>query len=64
MLDRKGDLCYYEIVMKNIKNTIETLRFGYSPNEFLPIFEDGKLRNRSQFVTYKIKKIVFAHSLV
>lgn len=50
--------------MKNIKQTIETLRYGYTPNEFLPIFIDGKLSNKSEFVTYKLKKIIVSHSLV
>lgn len=64
ILDRKDVLCYYNNVMKNIKNTIETLRYGYTPNEFLPIFSDGKLINKNEFISYKIRKIVTQRSLV
>lgn len=63
-LDKKGHSCYYEIVMKQIKQKIELIKYGYTPNEFLPIFSGGKLLNKSEFVSYKLKKIVFERSLV
>jgi len=37
-------------------NSIKNKYYTYTPNEFLPIFEDGKLANAKQFHIYKLKK--------
>ena len=34
--------------------------YEYNPNEFLPIYYDGKLANRKQFHMYKLKKAALA----
>ena len=49
--------------MKNIKQTIELIKYGYTPNEFLPVFQDGHLINKREFITYKIKKIAIERTL-
>lgn len=63
-LDKIGQLCYYEIVMKNIKQKIEIITNGYNPREFMPIWSGGELINRSDFVKYKLKKIILHRTLV
>jgi hypothetical protein len=44
-------------VMTNITNTLENIIYGYDPDQFLPIFEDGSLANRSEFVQYKARRL-------
>lgn len=44
--------------MKQITQTIQSVFDSYNPNEFLPIFRDGQLDNRTEFIAYKAKKFV------
>lgn len=37
-------------------NSIKNKYYSYQPNEFLPIFMDGKLANTKDFHMYKIKR--------
>jgi hypothetical protein len=46
--------------MKNIQNKIEDVIYGYSPAEFMPIFRDGELANRREFIAYKLRSLVRA----
>jgi len=41
-------------------NTIKNKYNTYEPNEFLPIYIEGKLANRNAFHAYKLKKIAYA----
>lgn len=43
-------------MINSIKNKYNT----YTPNEFLPIYEGGKLANRKEFHIYKLKKAALA----
>jgi len=43
--------------MQYIKQTFENKFYTYKPGEFLPIWEGGELRNRNQFVIYKLKQL-------
>lgn len=43
-------------MLKNINKTIELAIYGYKPGEFLPIFIEGKLLNKSEFIRYKLGK--------
>jgi hypothetical protein len=63
-IDIKGHSCYYRIVMKQIKQTIDLVFYSYTPNEFLPIFSGGELINKNEFVKYKLKKMIIHRSLV
>lgn len=40
-------------MINSIKNKYNT----YNPNEFLPIYLEGKLNNRNEFHLYKLKKV-------
>jgi hypothetical protein len=40
-----------------MKNLIINHFDTYNPNEFLPIFVDGQLDNKNEFVAYKIKSM-------
>lgn len=42
--------------MEKIKQTIENTVYGYNPQEFMPIFEEGQLANRSAFIAYKLRR--------
>jgi hypothetical protein len=42
-------------MVNKINNTIQNKIYAYNPNEFLPIFVDGRLDNRDQFIAYKAK---------
>lgn len=42
--------------MKTPKQTLDTILYTYDPTEFLPIFYNGKLYNRNEFIQYKAKK--------
>ena len=44
--------------MQYIIQKYEQTIYGYKPGEFLPVWEGGRLRNRNQFIIYKIKKIL------
>lgn len=36
---------------------IEQTIYGYDPNEFLPVYRDGRLDNRLGFIAYKAGKV-------
>lgn len=55
-------MCYYNIVMKNIKTIIQNNYYRYQPGEFLPIYSGGELVNKREFHKYRIKWIVKNHS--
>lgn len=44
--------------MKQIKQKLELAIYGYEPNQFLPIFYDGRLDNRLEFALYKAKRLI------
>lgn len=44
--------------MKYITQTITNKLYTYNPKEFMPIYWDGKLANRNDFILYKIKHII------
>lgn len=41
-------------------NKIKNKYYQYSPNEFLPIYVEGKLANKNEFHLYKLKKAALA----
>ncbi len=41
-------------------NKITNKYFEYNPNEFLPIYRDGKIDNMKEFHLLKLKKAVVA----
>ena len=43
---------------ENITNTIKDKYYRYNPGEFLPVYVDGQLANRSDFHRYRIKQLV------
>lgn len=43
--------------MQYITQKLEQTIYGYDTSEFFPIWEGGQLRNRNDFIKYKIKKI-------
>jgi len=49
-------MVYYSIVMKHLIQTFENIVYTYDPNEFMPIFYNGSLTNKSDFLLYKAKK--------
>lgn len=44
------------VTMNRIKQTIEHTIYGYNPNDFLPVWRDGKLENKGEFVAYKAEQ--------
>ena len=40
----------------NIKEAVLDMAFGYDPREYFPVFVDGELSNKSQFVQYKAQR--------
>ena len=42
--------------IQTIENKIQDTLFGYQATEFFPVFEEGKLANRSAFIAYKLRK--------
>ncbi len=50
--------------MKNIQHKIDIALNHYDPKEFFPVFYDGRLGNRSEFVAYKLRRLVLHRSLV
>lgn len=44
--------------MKNIQRKFDNIFLTYKPGEFLPVRVEGKLTNRREFVTYKIKAMI------
>jgi tRNA(Ile2) C34 agmatinyltransferase TiaS len=46
-------LCYYVSVMKHLTEHLYT----YDRQEFFPIFEEGNLVNRNEFVAYKLHRV-------
>lgn len=55
-IDKKQHLCYYVCMIKSITNKY----YEYNPNEFLPIYRDGKIDNKKEFHIYKLKKAALA----
>jgi hypothetical protein len=44
------------MLLKHIQHKYDKIVYSYTPGEFLPIFIDGKLLNKSEFVAYKLGK--------
>jgi hypothetical protein len=44
--------------MENITNTIKAKYYRYQPGEFLPVYQDGELSNRSDFHRYRIRQLI------
>lgn len=44
-------------MVNKINNTIQNKLYTYNPSEFLPIFVDGRLDNRDEFIAYKAKRV-------
>lgn len=44
--------------MNKIATKIQDRFYTYTPGEFLPIWEQGKLVNRQAYVAYKLGKIL------
>jgi hypothetical protein len=42
--------------MMKITQTLDHIMYGYDTTEFLPIYIDGELSNRNQFIAYKARK--------
>ena len=42
--------------MQKAINTIENAIYSYNPNEYFPVYRDGKLDNRADFIFYKLQK--------
>jgi hypothetical protein len=49
--------------MKQYKQKLELAIYGYDSTEFLPVFRDGELANRTQFIKYKCNRLMskFVH---
>lgn len=47
--------------MENLKNNIETAIYAYNPDEFVPVFREGRLDNKGEFIAYKAEQ--FAEQL-
>jgi hypothetical protein len=60
-IDRKASLCYNELVMKNITQTIKIKYYTYQPGEFFPVYSGGELLNKREFHKYRIGWIVRNH---
>lgn len=43
-----------------MKEKIEILVYGYDKTQFMPIFRDGELANRNEFIVYKAKRLIAA----
>lgn len=43
--------------MTNINHKIKTIMYSYEPGEFIPIFYEGRLDNRNQFIAYKARRV-------
>lgn len=43
-------------IANNLKQRFDSALYGYSPDEFLPVFEDGQLANRNKFIVYKAER--------
>ena len=41
-------------------NHIKNKYYTYQPNEFLPIYYDGRLANKKEFHLYKLKRAALA----
>lgn len=44
--------------MQYITQKIENTIYSYDPAEFMPIWYEDKLANKSDFVRYKIKRLI------
>lgn len=51
-VDKISELCYIIDMKANLTHKI----LSYDPNEFMPIYRDGRADNTSEFVKYKLKK--------
>jgi hypothetical protein len=52
--------------MTNIKTVIENSLYQYDQNEFMPVYVDGQLANKPEFVAYKAGRAAehIGHALV
>lgn len=39
-----------------LQNKFDQAVYGYDPNQYMPIYEDGELANRSAFIAYKLRR--------
>lgn len=42
-------------MVQKLTYTIQNKIYSYNPGEFLPIFVDGRLDNKDEFIAYKAK---------
>lgn len=49
--------------MKRITNTIEQIKYGYTPGEFFPILVEGHLSNKREYIAYKAKCMLIKRTL-
>lgn len=52
-IDKTAKKSYYVAMVNKIKNQY----YQYKPGDFLPIYIDGELANRSAFHAYRLKTI-------
>ena len=52
----------YNIGMTTITQAINKKLYSYKPSEFMPVFRDGDLVNKHEFVIYKTKRALRALS--
>lgn len=50
--------------MSQIKQTFNQIIYGYEPNEFLPIYVNGRAINKGEFVRYKLVRAIKHRSLL
>jgi hypothetical protein len=55
-ISTRGDR--YSIKTMTLPNKTTGAFYGYEPNKFLPIMVDGELANRSEFISYKLNRLV------
>ena len=46
--------------MINLRQTFEDKLYTFYPDEFLPVYRDGQLDNRGEFIAYKAEKLAGA----
>jgi hypothetical protein len=44
-------------MLNKLKQSIENIIYNYDANEFMPVWYDGKLDNRNEFVAYKLRRL-------
>ena len=47
-------------MVTTIRQTVENAIYAYNPDEFFPVFRDGELDNRGEFIAYKAEKLAGA----